>query len=131
MQRKFSRAIAGLMAIFVLVTTAAASGGNNNSGFKTAQPAMLDEVMTGVTVEPLLTVGDILPSGFRFEAVPDGIALRTRGQGRVDVFVNHETSKVPFPFTVSATSSSGENDFDNAQISHLILNQNSGGVLNG
>ncbi|HMD81488.1 MAG TPA: hypothetical protein VKE92_09300, partial [Anaerolineales bacterium] len=73
MQRKFSRAIAGLMAVFVLVTTAAAPGGNINSGFKTAQPSMLDAVMTGVTVEPLLTVGDILPSGFRFESIPDGI----------------------------------------------------------
>ena len=57
---------------------------------------MLTPVMAGVTVEPLLTVGDVLPSGFRFEAIPDGISLRTRGQGRVDVL--HETSsKAPFP----------------------------------
>lgn len=131
MQRKFTRAIAGLMAVFVLVTTAAAPGGNNNGGFKTAQPSMLDAVMTGVTVKPLLTVGDILPSGFRFESIPDGISLRTRGQGRVDLYVNHETSKVPFPYSPAAPSPSGENDFDNSQVSHLILNQHSAGVLNG
>ena len=37
-------------------------------------------------------------SGYRFEAIPDGISVRTRGQGRVDLYVNHETSKVPFPY---------------------------------
>lgn len=107
-------------------------GGKNNSGFKTSQPAMLTAVMSGVTITPLLTVGDVLPSGFRFEAVPDGISLRTRGQGRVDLFVNHETSKVPFPYNTAApTAANGENDFDNAQVSQLILNQHSAGVLNG
>ena len=132
MQRKFSRAFGGLLAVFMLVTTAAAPMGVNDSGFKTAEPSMLTAVMTGVEVTPLLTVGDVLPSGFRFESIPDGISLRTRGQGRVDLFVNHETSKVPFPFNTAAPSTAnGENDFDNAQVSHLILNQQSGGVLNG
>jgi len=111
-------------------TVAAAAGGN--SGFKTGQPAMLTEVMAGVQITPILTVGDVLPSGFRFEALPDGISLRTRGQGRVDLFVNHETSKVPFPYvTANPTAANGENDFDNAQVSRLILNQHSAGVLNG
>jgi hypothetical protein len=119
-------------AALVAFTATAASAGDNNSGFKTKQPSMLTPVMAGVQVTPLLTVGDVLPSGFRFEAVPDGIALRTRGQGRVDVYVNHETSKVPFPYnTASPTAANGENDFDNAQISHLILNQHSAGVQNG
>jgi hypothetical protein len=119
-------------AALVAFTATAASAGDNDSGFKTKQPSMFTPVMAGVQVTPLLTVGDVLPSGFRFEAVPDGIALRTRGQGRVDVYVNHETSKVPFPYnTASPTAANGENDFDNAQISHLILNQHSAGVQNG
>ena len=119
-----------LAVVAVLVATAGA--GANNAGFKTSQPSMLTPVMQGVQVSPLLTVGDRLQSGFRFEAIPDGIALRTRGQGRVDVWVNHETSKVPFPYNAAApTAANGENDFDNAQISHLILNQHSAGVLNG
>ncbi|HEU0293945.1 MAG TPA: hypothetical protein VFR47_14490 [Anaerolineales bacterium] len=114
------------------VGASAAPAGDNNSGFKTAQSSMLTAVMGGVQITPLLTVGDTLPSGFRFEAVPDGISVRTRGQGRVDLFVNHETSKVPFPYNTAApTAVNGENDFDNAQVSHLILNQHSAGVLNG
>lgn len=116
----------------MLVSPAGAFAAPGNSGFKTSQPSMLTPVMGGVTVTPLLTVGDVLPSGFRFEAIPDGISLRTRGQGRVDLFINHETSKVPFPYnTLTPTVANGENDFDNAQVSKLILNQHSAGVLNG
>ena len=60
-------------------------------------------------------------SGYRFEAIPDGISVRTRGQGRVDLYVNHETGKVPFPYNSAApTAANGENDFDNAQVSRLI-----------
>ncbi|MEO8358152.1 MAG: hypothetical protein ABI621_19785 [Chloroflexota bacterium] len=108
------------------------AAGGNNSGFKTTQPSMLTSVMGGVQVTPLLTVGDVLNSGFRFEALPDGISLRTKGQGRVDLYINHETSKVPFPYnTANPLATNGENDFDNSQVSKLILNQHSAGVLNG
>jgi hypothetical protein len=131
MQRKYSYAVAGLLAIVVLVTTAAVPM-DNNSGFLTAKPSMVTAVMSGVDVTPILTVGDVLPSGFRFEAIPDGISVRPRGQGRVDLFVNHETSKVPFPYvTAGPTTANSENDFDNAQVSRLILNPFTGGVLNG
>jgi hypothetical protein len=123
-------------AVFAVATTvsvtAVALAGDNNSGFKTGQPSMLSAVKTGVNITPLLTVGDVLSSGYRFEAVPDGISVQTRGEGRVDLFVNHETSKVPFPYvTATPTAANGENDFDNAQVSRLILNQHSAGVLNG
>ena len=112
--------------------TAAALAGDNDSGFRTTHPAMLTAVASGVQVQPLITVGDTLNSGYRFEAIPDGISVRTRGQGRVDLYVNHETSKVPFPYNTAApTAANGENDFDNAQVSHLILNQHSAGILNG
>lgn len=121
-----------LLLLTLASTVAAAPLGANTSGFKTSRPSMLTTVMAGVKVTPLLTVGDVLPSGFRFEAIPDGIALQTRGQGRVDLYVNHETSKVPFPYnTASPTAANGENDFDNSQVSHLILNQHSAGILNG
>jgi len=132
MQRKFIHILAGLLIVAGLITSAALPGGSNTSGFQTTQPPMLSPVMPGVTVTPLLTVGDVLPSGFRFESIPDGLALQTRGQGRVDLYVNHETSKVPFPYNAAApTAANGENDFDNAQVSHLILNQHSAGILNG
>lgn len=132
MQRKFSYVLAGLLTVAMLVTTAAVPAGSNTSGFLTSQASMMTPVMSGVTVTPLLTVGDVLPGGFRFESIPDGVAVQTRGQGRIDLFVNHETSKVPFPYNAAAPiAANGENDFDNAQVSHLILNQQSMGVLNG
>jgi hypothetical protein len=124
--------VLGAAAVIAAAVTTAGLAGDNNSGFKTAQPSMLTAVGAGVQVQPLLTVGDTLSSGYRYEAIPDGISLRTRGQGRVDLYVNHETSKVPFPYnTANPTAANGENDFDNAQVSNLILNQHSAGVLNG
>lgn len=116
--------------------TAVAFAGDNTSGFRTGQLSMLTDTgeIPGVAITPLLTVGDVLPSGFRFEAIPDGISLRTRGQGRVDLFVNHETSKVPFPYNpqlIATDPAESQNDFDNAQVSRLILNRHSAGVLNG
>ena len=117
----------------VAVSAAVPALAANKSGFKTTKPPMLSVGdKAGVQIEPLLTVGDVLPSGYRFEAIPDGISVRTRGRGRVDLLVNHETSKVPFPYNTAApTAANGENDFDNAQVSRLILNQHSAGVLNG
>src|SRR5215207_8418076 len=115
-----------LLALVLAISSTSIAAGANSSGFKTAQPPMLTAVMADVEITPILTVGDVLPSGFRFEAIPDGISLRTKGQGRVDLFVNHETSKVPFPYNPAApTAANGENDFDNAQVSQLILNQES------
>ena len=122
--------LVGALAISAVATTTALA--DNKSGFKTERPSMVTPVMTGVVATPLLTVGDVLPSGYRFEAIPDGISVRTRGQGRVDLFVNHETSKAPFPYVMPGpTAATGENDFDNSQVSRLILNQHSAGVLNG
>ena len=119
------------LAATITATTAAARQGGQG-GFKTARPAMLTAVAPGVTVTPLMTVGDLLPSGYRFESIPDGISVRPRGQGSVDLYINHETSKVPFPYVTAApTAANGESDFDNAQVSQLRLNQHSAGVLNG
>jgi hypothetical protein len=132
MRRRSIVVCAALALVIAASGTAAAPAGDKDPGFKTKKPSMLTPVMEGVTVTPLLTVGDVLASGYRFEAIPDGISLRTRGNGRVDVFVNHETSKVPFPYNAaSPTAANGENDFDNAQVSRLILKQRSAGVLNG
>jgi hypothetical protein len=128
-----TRSILVCTALVVALTASSTSAlAGDKGGFKTAQPSMLTAVMAGVEVTPLLTVGDALPSGFRFEAIPDGISLRTRGQGRVELLVNHETSKVPFPYVTAApTAANSESDFDNSQVSDLILNRQSAGVLNG
>ncbi len=128
-----TRAILACIALAVAMVASVPTAGAVNGGFKTQRPSMLTGVKAGVQIMPLLTVGDVFgDSGFRFESIPDGISLRTRGNGRVDVYVNHETSKVPFPFnTATPTAANGESDFDNSQVSALILNKNSAGVLDG
>ncbi len=116
----------------VLSAFATATAHDAAAGFQTDQPAMLTPVRAGVEVTPLMTVGDELATGYRFEAIPDGIALLPRGRGRVDVWVNHETGKVPFPYnSLTPTAANGENDFDNSQVSHLVLNRRTAGVLSG
>jgi hypothetical protein len=124
-------ASSAFVAVGIAAAAAAALAGDNNSGFHTSQPSMLTTGdRSDVTFKPIATVGETLPGGTVFESVPDGIALRTRGQGRVDVYVNHETSTVPFPYTPSApTESNSQNDFRNAEVSMLALNQHSAGVL--
>ena len=121
----------GLAVAVAGLSTAVALAGDNDSGWKTSQPSMLTTGdRSDVTFTPIASVGDMLPGNLRFESIPDGIALRTRGNGRVDVYVNHETSLVPFPYTPSApTEANSQNDFTNAAVTMLALNQHSAGVL--
>jgi hypothetical protein len=92
------------------------------AGFKTTTAAMLTPVGDEVTVDPIISVGDTLPDGYRFESIPDGIALRPYDGGLADVFVNHETSVVPFPANLT--------DVTNAMVSRLALDS-TGAVLGG
>jgi hypothetical protein len=89
---------------------------------------MISPLVDGVDVKPLLTVGETLGS-YRFESLPDGISIVPGGGTTLDVYVNHETSKVPFPF--NAATGVGLVDFDNAQLSHLVLKRGAGKVLSG
>ncbi|MBA2331268.1 MAG: hypothetical protein H0V94_00560, partial [Actinobacteria bacterium] len=103
----------------VLVAGAASKG---SPGFTTAQGPMLEGV-GGASYKPIISVGDRLNGGYMFESIPDGIAFSKNGKGTVDLFVNHETSTVPFPGIFT--------DFTNAMVSELRLSQNGGGVLRG
>jgi hypothetical protein len=116
----------------VAIATGTAGAGDNDAGFKTSQAAMLTPLLAGSTVTPIITVGETLPGGYRFESIPDGISLDPNGKGTVDLYINHETSTVPFPYNpTTPTEALSQNDFDNAQVSLLRLNQHSGGVLHG
>ena len=116
--------LAGGLAVF-----AAAAANSGSPGFKTAQGPMIDAVAPGASYEPIITVGDTISSGYMFESIPDGISLSKNGNGTVDLYVNHETSTVPFPYTPA--TGVGFNDFTNAMMSKLRLSQKSGGVLQG
>ena len=74
---------------------------------------------TGTRIKALISVGDRI-GGFRFEAIPDGISFkRTRNGARV--FVNHETSRVPFPYSATPTTDTAFNDFRNSEVSELVV----------
>ena len=121
----------------LLITAAPAyAGGSDDDGHDdgfttTAVPYLKTADRPDVTITPLITTGDTLASGYRFESIPDGISIN-REDGAVDVYVNHETSTVPFPYNpVAPTANNGENDFDNAQLSKLTLDKKTGAVLKG
>ena len=118
------------LAAFVAATAANSRSG---PGFKTAQGPMIDPVAAGVSYEPIISVGDTLGGGYMFESIPDGISFSRNGNGTVDLYVNHETSTVPFPYTFNRTTGTGTgfNDFTNSLVSRLRLHQRSGGVLSG
>ena len=71
-----------LAAVGVVVTAGAVAGVNHHKqdGFKTAKPSMLTPVAPGSTVTPLITVGDTLAGGYRYESIPDGISFQTKGK---------------------------------------------------
>ena len=124
---------AALLAVAAIAATAA--GVNRaaaaDPGFLTNQPSMMTALAPGSFVRPLISVGETVGS-YRFEAIPDGIALSPGREGTVDVWVNHETSTVPFPYVPAApTAANSQNDFDNSQLSHLVLNRSTGGILQG
>ena len=100
-------------------------------GFKTSQPPMLTPLAAGSSVTPIITVGDTI-GGYMFEAIPDGISIAPNGNGTVDVYVNHETSTVPFPYPVAPippTTSNAQNDMSDSLVSKLKLHQKTAGVL--
>lgn len=127
MQNLLSRRAAILVVLVLsLVLVPVASAG---PGFLTGQPAMLTPIAPGASVQPIISVGEMLPNGYSFETLPDGIGLVPNGNGTVDVFVAHESSLVPFPAVGSVPY--GQSDFTNAEISQLRLHQGTGGVLQG
>ena len=113
--------VLAVLAGAVVVTVSGA--GNGKAGFRTSAAPMLTGV-GGSTVTPIISVGESLEGGYAFEALPDGISLaKVNGRGTVDILVNHELSKVPFPAT--------RQDHSNALVSTLRLHQKSAGVLSG
>jgi len=138
-------AIAAAVALLATAAAPALAHGADWSGFSTSIPAMLDAVKEGVKIEAIISTGDELAGGYEFETIPDGIALKAGQHGKATVYVNHETSTVPFPYqgyraaTVGppatpelfASTTNSQNDFDNAQLSRLVLGTHEASVLSG
>jgi hypothetical protein len=109
-----------------------ASGGPEAAGYNTAQAAMVSFTTTpasgapaGSSADAIISVGDTI-GGYLFESIPDGVAVFPRGSGRADVYVNHETSTVPFPYNPpfgGATPEANQNDFVNSEVSLLEMKQ--------
>ncbi|MGZ5213673.1 MAG: alkaline phosphatase PhoX [Actinomycetota bacterium] len=93
-------------------------------GYLTPQPPFLTLDATapaGTTLLAIINSGDTL-DGFTFSGLPDGIGLMPGSSpGTVDVFVNHEESRVPFL---------GLADFDDSSVSRLTLDS-TGAALAG
>jgi hypothetical protein len=101
--------------------------GRETAGFHTAKPAMLKPAQ-GNSIAPIISTGDTLPNGYKFQAIPDGIGVAPSDKGAAEVFVNHETSTVPFPAVGQANAAA---DMRNSEISQLRISGASGGVLQG
>jgi secreted PhoX family phosphatase len=121
------------LAITTVSGTPASAHHRAQRGFLTQQPSMLAAGdRSDVTFSPIMTTGDRLAGGYEFASIPDGIAVREGGRGQAELFVNHETSRAPFPFNpTNPTAANGENDFDNAQVSRLSVDRRTGAVLAG
>lgn len=124
--RSSSRGRAALLAAVVAVGVALVPGASSaDAGWLTAAGSMLTldaSAPAGSSVVPIVNSGEEPVSGFTFEGIPDGIgAMPGSAPGTVDVFVNHEQSRVPFPPTLS--------DFVDASVSRLTLDAATGAVL--
>ena len=137
------RRLAGRLVVLTAVGLMAASSAlpalakPTKAGFLTTQDAMLDVVATGGSAKAIMTVGETF-QGFTMDALPDGISFVPHGKGSVDIYLNHETSLVPFPLASTASawlptsqSTGSQNDYNNAQLSRIRLHQVSAGVLEG
>jgi hypothetical protein len=121
-------------AVAIAAIATAGASADNQSGFKTSlAPMLLPGDVPNTTIEKIISTGDTMPGGYLFDSIPDGISFKARGQGRLDVFLNHETSTVPFPTpgTNPIMEQTAQNDYDDSSLSVLALNQHSKGVLKG
>jgi len=117
MDSRYTRAAAVLGLAAAVLTVGATQSGTA----ATTVPAMIEGVAPGVEVRPLLSVNDKV-GNYSFETIPDGIAVSNQGKN-VHLYVNHETSLVPFPANFS--------DYTNSLVSKLVVERKTQNVLSG
>ena len=128
--RRVRRGLLALGGALVIAAALPFAAGAAQNGFKTLQPAMLvpgPGAPLETDIKPIITVGDDIGS-YQYEAIPDGISWFASGKNTATVLVNHETSTVPFPYVIGGNTGNSQNDFDNSQLSRLVI-RNGGAVL--
>ena len=125
------RKVTATVAVLVVALTAAVTAtAKDKEGFTTSVAPMLIGLAPGSSVEPLISTGDTI-GGYMFESIPDGISVDKHGN-RTELFVNHETSRVPFPYApLAPTEATSQNDYVNAQLSRLVVGKDGGIVEAG
>jgi hypothetical protein len=125
MPRARTRRAVALVGLAVMLVAPVQGAGAAITRVKTAQHPMLFGIPGRAWVDPIITVGEKVGLNYMFDAIPDGISVRAGVTGTVQVFVNHETSTVPFPYapTVAATEANSQNDFTNSKLSRLIIDR--------
>jgi hypothetical protein len=87
----------GLAAAFVLLAAAigtSTGGASHQTGFKTTRPPQLVPLEPGVVVDPILSVGDVVPgTTYQMSGIPDGLGAYKDGDNRVHVLMNHELGR--------------------------------------
>jgi hypothetical protein len=83
------RAVFTAAAAFALVAVLLVGGAfasHNDTGVKTAKQPFLVPTAAGVSVDPILSVGDIVPNGpnadYQMSGIPDGLGAYKKPQGR-------------------------------------------------
>lgn len=120
MNRKRFRlsAVAAMLAALTCVAVALAA-----TGVKTAKPPYLVPTAPGVVVDPILSTGDIVPTGqvpsYQMSGIPDGLGGYSNSGGTYTVLMNHELG-VTFP---------GQPAGVNTRISKLMIDRATNSVL--
>ena len=93
---------------------------------------------TGVTLQPLLSVGDTVtrtsnsaPDGYRLTGIPDGMGAYRDEQGMIHVFLNHEFGDGRGGNLIYTIPVVGEPGIKGAYVSELILDPDNGNVVSG
>ncbi|HEX8227984.1 MAG TPA: alkaline phosphatase PhoX [Chloroflexia bacterium] len=84
-------------------------------GFLTPHQALVQPIAPGTTIKPLLSTGDVLPSGYQMAGRPDGLGAYDNGDGTFTLYMNHELAR---PENIS-----------DARVSKLRLDKRTSAVL--
>ena len=103
-----------LALVLVGAVVAGVARGEKAAPTRTTVPSLVEPLVSGITTRPLISVGDKI-GNYTFESIPDGIAIHRVNRNRADLYVNHETSLVPFPANLS--------DVTNALLSRLTFDR--------